>query len=459
VTDVLVRPVPSARTESRPRARATSGLSIAVLVGLHALLGVFAHASAEVATVHALATLAVGLGLAAFDRRPDRALYVCAYVVGAEVMWRSTEARAPWEAGKYVVVAILGLLLVRLFRGWRRAVAPIVFLLLLLPSALVTFQALGWGAETRNALAFNLSGPVALAVSVLLFSQLRVSRLEMRNVLWSMMLPIVSSAAIALFTTVTAETIEFTSESTFVTSGGFGPNQVATILGLGVMCGLFLVAIEPVRWLRPLSLALALWFGAQAALTLSRGGLYSAGIALAVGGVLLLRGRGRRLGLAAVVVLLGVAAYLLIPVLNDFTGGQLSERYGAGEASGRERIVQADLALWRSSPLIGVGAGMSAYERVSILDQGVAAHTEFTRLLAEHGVPGLVAIILMLVMAFGFYRRAPDALAKAFVGAFVVWSMSEMLHSAMRLVAMSFVFGLAAVGWKTSIDRESASQR
>jgi O-antigen ligase len=74
--------------------------------------------------------------------------------------------------------------------------------------------------------------------------------------------------------------------------------------------------------------------------------------------------------------------------------------------------------------------------------QGIAAHTEYSRLLAEHGLLGLFAIILLFFMAIRAFWHAPTAQAKGLTVAFMGWSLIEMLHQAMRLAAISYFFAL-----------------
>ena len=55
-------------------------------------------------------------------------------------------------------------------------------------------------------------------------------------------------------------------------------------------------------------------------------------------------------------------------------------------------ILLADLELWARNPILGVGPGMAAWGREEILDARISAHTEFSRLLAEHGLFGAAAL-------------------------------------------------------------------
>ena len=60
----------------------------------------------EVATLHALLVLLLGL-LWAANGQFHRASYAAAYIVGAEVLWRINEAGVFWEYGKYAMILVL----------------------------------------------------------------------------------------------------------------------------------------------------------------------------------------------------------------------------------------------------------------------------------------------------------------------------------------------------------------
>ena len=55
----------------------------------------------------------------------------------------------------------------------------------------------------------------------------------------------------------------------------------------------------------------------------------------------------------------------------------------------------ADLQIFAENPLFGLGPGTAMIERDRISGIGIA-HTEFTRLLSDHGSLGLVAMGLLV---------------------------------------------------------------
>jgi O-antigen ligase len=181
---------------------------------------------------------------------------------------------------------------------------------------------------------------------------------------------------------------------------------------------------------------------AQSALTMARGGVYNFVIA-AVPAVLyaIKDGRLRARLIAVGVPAILIAIFIVIPRLDEMTDGALTERFQDTGTTGRTEIAMADIELWEKNPAFGVGAGMSPHLRSS--HTGYNAHTEYSRLLAEHGSLGLVAILALGCMFVMALRKASSSEGKAIVAACAVWSLVCIGHSAMRLAAPSFLFGLS----------------
>jgi len=195
-------------------------------------------------------------------------------------------------------------------------------------------------------------------------------------------------------------------------------------------------------------IGLTVWLGTQSALTFSRGGLYTAAGAAVLGILYLTRDASSRIRIVLIAGFLFVfGSYVVLPRLETFTGGALSTRFENTNTTGRDRIAEADLQIWYDNPVFGVGAGESKVEHAQYLRR-ISTHTEYTRLLAEHGVLGLAAGILLLAMAaqsFLHLGQMRDARAKALLAPMVIWTLLYMLDKAMRLVAPSFTFGLGFI--------------
>lgn len=439
---------------ARPAAQARSiSLSrrdryLLLFLVLHAPMAIALHAMETVPRFHALGVLALGVWWATLGRRPAWAVGAAAYITGAEILWRMTGTGLFWEFGKYGASLILLLVFLRLPARGTTYWGALLYLVLLLPSALLTLQELG-PALARDAVSFNLSGPLSLAVAALFFSSVQAAAIDLELVVFSLLAPTLGVLSVCTYATLTAGAIRFYAESNYITSGGFGPNQVSALLGLGALLSLLLALQSGQTWRRLGFVGLTLWFLVQGVLTFSRGGVINAVICIGFLLIHLVRQPRVRVTVFAVLVLftfLGTA--VIFPRLNEYTGGALQERYSSTATGMRRTLMEEELVLWQENPLLGVGPGMSKYYRADMLGMEVASHTEFTRLLSEHGTFGLLALLVLVATAGVAYLRAPSALEKAWVAALSGWAFIEMSHSAMRIMAISFLFGLAVVQWR-----------
>lgn len=444
-------PVGVARMHARASVNNT-WFNAGIFYAAHIPLALLMFRFDEIATAHALLTVVIGALWVLSKRHLERAAYVGAYVTGAEVLWRMTDAHVFWEFGKYSAVALFITGLLRAGRT-KWAILPLIYFLLLLPSTFMTFERFSL-EYARKSLSFNLSGPFALMVSVWFFSNLKVSLEKIHRVFLALTGPVVGIAAITAFTTFSASAISFSTQSNKLTSGGFGPNQVSAILGLSVLFAVFfLMDSRTDSPLKVLMFGTMILLGVQSAMTFSRGGLYMAAGSAVLGSLYLIRDTNSRIRLILVVTaILVVTNYVVLPYLDAFTGGALSTRFESTDPSRRDEIVLADLQIWLENPVFGVGPGRGMLFRFKYVGW-VAAHTEFSRLLAEHGIFGAVALLLLLIMAVQGVRRANTIIGKALAASMIGWSFLFMMIDGMRLMAPAFVFGLsyAAIGLKAGL--------
>jgi O-antigen ligase len=409
-----------------------------MMLAVHAPLALLMSRLPYVSTAHALLTAAIGLGLAVGSRKgPERLAYVGAYIVGAEVLWRMTNSQVFWEFGKYASSGIF--LLFLLLHGRRRLPAsPLVYFALLIPSTVLTVISAGNSTELHGALSSYLSGPLALAVAWCFFAQLQLSAKQLERLFLSLLCPTVSVATVALFSTLAQAKLTFTDESNFATSGGFGPNQVSGGLALGIVFALLWLLTNKGGWVnKTVIFAVLAFLATQAALTFSRGGLYNAAGASVAALYFFLRdppSRGRVIMVVGAILLVGF--FVVLPRLEEFTGGAISTRFKNVDLTHRDEIASSELRLWQENPILGVGPGMAVVNRRT-------PHTEATRLLAEHGLFGLFAIGIIGISAVQSVRGARNNQGKAVASSMVSFSLLFMLDKAMRLAAPAFTFGLA----------------
>jgi len=81
-----------------------------------------------------------------------------------------------------------------------------------------------------------------------------------------------------------------------------------------------------------------------------------------------------------------------------------------------------------------------------------SAHIEYTRLLSEHGIFGVLSLVVLLSMVVERFRKPAQPLDKAFVVAFTMWTLLYMLHAAMRLAAPGVMFGLGSATFALDED-------
>jgi len=424
-----------------------AGPMVILFVVVHLLGGQLLALSPLLATLHAATTVVVVAWISLFSRRPDALVGAAAYVVGCEVLWRQTGASVPWQASVYLLVAIFGVGVIRFAARPShrlRAAVPIVYLALLVPGASATIGAVGL-IGSQELLGFYLAGPVALALGVLLLRQHWVRWEALRPTLWLLVAPISATLGLATAGAIGLSAVDFVSdESNIAASGGYGPNQVSAVVGLAAVVCAFLALKERSWLLRAFAASLAIWCLAQGALTFSRGGLINVLIAAAFALPHFLTRTKNIFGLVLVgVIVFVICGLVLLPRLQDLTGGSLERRITSTDGS-RLELAQIDADIFSANIATGVGVGLSEEER----GQGkglYAAHTEYTRLLAEHGLFGLGALACMVWMAATSYRRSHGLVARAWTAALLAWAAAEMTHSAMRLSVTPFVFALAAL--------------
>ncbi|MEI8078993.1 MAG: hypothetical protein WCH61_05115, partial [bacterium] len=214
-----------------------------VLAAFHIPLGLAMRSSPLVATAHAWLTVIFGIAVASTGN-VRRIACVCAYIAASEVLWRMSSAVIFWEVGKLLIALLLAITIFRRGLVARGGLAPVYFLLLL-PSAVITFSSvpLGWA---RQEISFNMTGPLVLMACTWFFRNVQWDGEDMTWVFLSMLLPIITTSVVGIHYIATHD-INFTRGSNFVASGGFGPNQVSVVLGLGAYLCFLLLTLSPYR--------------------------------------------------------------------------------------------------------------------------------------------------------------------------------------------------------------------
>ena len=261
--------------------------------------------------------------------------------------------------------------------------------------------------------------------------------------------------------------IDFISNSNFEASGGFGPNQVSSALGWAIVLMVLglLFGLSPTgRRLLDITLLMLLIF--RGLLTFSRGGMMGSfgALGLSVVGLYAVSSSYRQ-QLKRLMPRLAISALLFVGVAffaNELTGNFLLYRYqGKSTAdvllgrsisqseylSGREEIIESELKAFVEHPIWGIGMGRGTiYREAESRTQRLASHTEFTRMLGEHGLFGLLALLsIFVVLPILHFRQLTNDQTRQWMLTMLALSMFTLAHSGMRMVLPSFAFGFAFI--------------
>jgi O-antigen ligase len=390
--------------------------------------------------------LAIGIWRAMRSKSLEEVAYVCAYFVGCEVLWRMTDGAFFWEIGKFGVIVIIGVALLNQRKADPPGL-PLGYFILLLPAALISAQYEDFGS-LRQDLSFYLSGPLAILFCAWLFSRLTITPAILQRILLWLIVPTAGIAFLSFFGITTATEIDFTTESNFQTSGGFGPNQVSVILGFGALSS-FLLGVVPGQDGRTKYIAVILMmilFGFSL-ITFSRSGVVLFGASLLVATLLLMKSKRVRSASVALVLLATAVGAISLPMINDFTGGALKDRYVESDSSGRTELAKDEIEMWKENPIFGAGVGRVPEIRAES-GKVAASHTEFTRLVGEHGTLGMTALLLLAISLVRNVLRNRDAVTRSVVTAFAVWGSLFMVGNALRVAAPAFAIGITFATFK-----------
>ncbi|MDX1664354.1 MAG: O-antigen ligase family protein [Candidatus Promineifilaceae bacterium] len=401
---------------------------------LHIPLALTMRNMPVISPLHQVLTLGLGLWWLWTEATPRRVIYTIGYITGAEFLWRGLLTSLVWEFSKYAVILLVVSALFRFRRLGAADKRPAVYFLLLVPaiSMLPGFD--------RGAISYNLAGPLALAVATMFFSTVSLTREEFLRLLVAIIAPVVA------FGTIAAQALFQESGFSVGWVEQFGGNQVSSILGLGAMAAIFYAFAERRRRSVAVLMALiALVLLGEAVLSFSRGGVWTTVGAILAGLFFLIRERRFQLTVLALTVAVAAAAYFFIlPAIDDYTGGRVVPRFQDFDTTGRDELVLSDLRIFMDYPFTGVGPGQTRPYHARLQIGATLTHTEYSRLLSEHGLLGLLALLLLAWMAAErLFKPVPHEERGYRVG-FTMWGLLFMAWAATRLVAPSFAFALGA---------------
>ena len=400
------------------------------------------------------------------QNKNQEVLLISAYVVGSEIFFRMTGGIIIYEFAKYsiIIFMILGMY----YNGFSKNAMPYwVFLILLIPGLLVATETLNLTTDLRKTISFNISGPVCLGIASIYAYNKRVSLTKLNQVLLCIGLPIISiTVYLILYTPDLKEALVLGTGSNYTTSGGFGPNQVATIFGIGMFIFFSRLLLESkTKLLFAINIIVTFIITYRGLITFSRGGMITGFVMIILLLIYLYRstqnqGKSKLHFLFGFMVLMFLATWIYT---SNQTDGLIEKRYANQDASGRvkesqftgrEEIFTNEINSFIDNPIFGVGVAKGVEIRTNLTGEVALTHNEISRMLAEHGLFGIMALLILFLTPIILFL---DNKQHIFLWCFMLFWLLTINHAAMRLSAAAFVYSLTLL--KVYINEESPLHR
>ena len=384
------------------------------------------------------------------ENRNNEALMAAAYIAGAEVFFRMTDGMVFYETGKYSVIIFL--VIGMFFKGTSSKTVPFwTYLLILIPGIIVASTVGSYEIEFRKLIAFNLSGPVTIGVSALYCYYKKIKRKDFERVVVMMLMPLLAQMFYLYLYTPTLKEGLISLSGNYAATAGYGPNQISTVLGMGAFLLVTRLFVIKNRFINILDFILLGMMGYRAVITFSRGGVFTAIICM-ISFIIFFyyKQNSREVVKINSKIFILISALVLIWFYSSFkTFGLIENRYkgenAAGElksdiTTGRVELIETELHAFYYNPLLGIGVGMGRQYREENLGIEINTHNEISRLLSEHGMFGVFALLILIFVPILFWTKFKN---NYYFLAFMAFWFLTINHSALRIALPAFVYGLA----------------
>lgn len=438
-----------------------------LLILLHIVIGLMVFFFPPISKPLAALVFLGGLILIVKNQNKNQeVLLVSGYIVGSEIFFRMTGGIIIYEFAKYSITVFM--MLGMYYNGFSKNAIPYwIFLVLLIPGILIATETLNLTTDLRKTISFNISGPICLGVSSIYTYNKRISLGKVNQILLSIGLPIISTSIyVILYTPDLKEALVLGTGSNYSTSGGFGPNQVATIFGLGMFIFFSRLMLESkTKLLLIVNLIIAFVVTYRGLITFSRGGMITGFIMI----IILLfylyistEGRGK-IKLNYIFGFMILMFFATWTYTSSKTDGLIEKRYANQDAmgrvkesqfTGREEIFNNEINSFIDNPIFGVGVAKGAEIRFDLNNVVSLSHNEISRMIAEHGLFGITALLILLFTPIILFL---DNKQHIFLMCFIVFWLLTINHAAMRLSAAAFVYSLSLL--KVHLHEETPLHR
>lgn len=433
------------------------------LIAIHVLVGLIISFLPSFATFYFILTVILSFYFVIkTQNKNNEVLYVSGYIVGSEVFFRMTNSSPSYEFGKYGVIffSILGMY----YNGVSKKATFIwIYLLLLLPGLILGAIDINLNSEARKILVFNISGPICLGFIALYCYNRKFTLDELSNLLLLVGLPIVTCVTYLFFKTPNIKELLVGTGSNNALSGGFGANQVATILGLGMF--IFVVRLifnSKTKLMFIINLILSFYLAYRGFLTFSRGGMVTGIIMIIVflGYIYLISTNRLKAKLYYFIAFLVIIMGFVWTYTSIKTDGLIEKRYANQDKRGRSKedlttgrsdLAALELELFYDNIIFGIGVGKGNEFRKEKFGIDIASHDEITRTLSEHGIFGILILIILIFTPIIFFFRN---LNHIYLISFYLFWFFTINHAAMRTVSPAFFYGLTLLNIRKNKENE-----
>lgn len=374
------------------------------------------------------------------------------YLTGIEILYRvSGVSFLPYEISKYIQICFI-IWNIIISRTWFKSIVGLLIVLLLLPSVII------YPPPEYKYFVFTTMGMFALGLLIAFAAYTEISFKNFLNILKAFLYTSITFVSFITIKTPAFSDIEFELGANNETSGGFGTNQVATIIG-AALC-LFIIMIDQRHYLynRVITIITVIYFALRGLITFSRGGIIGVAISVIISFILYKKLKQKNIVQLAV---LSVATTVIFILTNNLTGGLLLLRY-QGEtpgtlsgnrvkdanvlASGRTIYAEVDIELFMNHPFLGIGPGNSQFQRYkyNVYDEA-APHTEATRLLGENGLFGLGVNLILILWPVYVITKTPERSIRFIKSILFLFAYATTYHSAMRTGITPLFYGIASM--------------
>lgn len=423
-----------------------------LLISIHILIGYLATFSGF-PKLFGISILILGFLIVVFSKnKNEEALLISGYFIGVEVFLRMVKGFISYETGKYAVAIFL--IIGMLVGASKQKINVIYFIYLLLLLLGIIFTQVPEGESIRKAILFNLTGPFVLGICALYMYKRPLSYKDLKELLFMILLPVFSMVTYMYFRTPDLREMIFGTGSNFSTSGDFGPNQVATILGFGMfVLGLFLYLKVKLTGFIILDAIFLVYFTYRGLLTFSRGGIITAALAFVVLSFLvIIHKKGSFMSIFKYLLVFSVFVVGVWLYTSNVTNGMIQNRYVGVDASGKKKdassgrfdLVSSQLESFKEAPFLGIGVGNGKFKREKKGELVTTSHNEVSRLIEEHGLIGVVLLIILISIPIAHFYQSNN-FQRAFIFSFFLFWFLTINHSAMRVAFPGFLYAMCLI--------------